>query len=474
MAKRTQLTCRKGQVLVLGLAMIAVIILAFLGMYRNGLLVGAKVKQTHAVDAAAYSGALIQARALNMQAYINTAQVGHQMAMAHLVTLGSWAKWASTSGRSLSVSNPPAWVIATHFGANHGQAYRQASRALTLSSIAHQHQALHQQFAKHDEIVEKVLARVSYAIRDTMEQSRDKAVAEVLRANYPDVQLSRQGDMQTWLQGHQAVAPSETSTSSGGKPSLEWHLDSPDYSRFSTVFKPKANYRSLLFEVSELYKFLGERDFTHKSLLPVSERCPHLRHELRRRGDTFLNDQGNWQAMDTQSYHSLRSNRWIGCYYREYPMGWGWVPGQSNSVPEGIEYTENPPDDFSSEDFWRWVNKATRWNILGGDSNPLANSRAISERHRWSGGGLVPYVDIVDASRQASLLFSLSLIQHEVEGQRLITHSHAETFFERPTYRHDRRRETANFWHPYWQVRLVKPGTPVKLGSTTVKLGEQP
>lgn len=136
-------------------------------------------------------------------------------------------------------------------------------------------------------------------------------------------------------------------------------------------------------------------------------------------------------------------------------MGWGWVPGQSNSVPEGIEYTENPPGDFSSDDFWRWVNKATQWNILSGDSNPLANSRAISERHRWSGGGLVPYVDIVNAKNQASLRFTLSLEQTSLNGHQLRTHSRAETFFERPRYRQDKRQEMANLWHPYWQARLI-------------------
>ncbi len=43
MRKTAHLAHRQGQVLVLGLAMIAVLILAFLGMYRNGVLIGAKV-----------------------------------------------------------------------------------------------------------------------------------------------------------------------------------------------------------------------------------------------------------------------------------------------------------------------------------------------------------------------------------------------------------------------------------------------
>ncbi|WP_159990622.1 hypothetical protein [Pelistega ratti] len=450
----------KGQSLVLGLSLMAILILALLGMYSNGRLMGEKLRQTNAVDAAAYSGALIQARAFNMQAYINIAQVAHQMAMAHLVTLGSWAKWASTEARSLSRRNPPSWVIATHFGASHGKAYLSSSRAMALSSIAHQQNILHQQFAKHDEIVEKVLAKVSYAIHRTLETSRDKIIQKILESNYPHKNILQESTFSSTnkdlLSTEHYIRPyEETQASSQKGIDIIWAVDNHTKEKLSALFKPRANYRSLISDVARIYQFLGERNYTKKSLLPVSRRCPHKRHELRRRGHTILNDQGNWQSMDTQSYHALRSNRWIGCYYREYPMGWGWVPGQSDSVPEDIEYTQNPPDDFSSEDFWRWVNNATSWNILSGSSNPLANSKAVSERHRWAGGGLVPYVDIKNANKQDNLLFVLSVKQKDVLDHTLTIKGAAETFFERPTLRRDRKKEMANFWHPYWKARLV-------------------
>ncbi len=474
-----ELRSQSGQALILGMLFLAILSIALIAMFNNGRLIGARLKQTHAVDAAAYSGALIQARALNMQAYINLAQVGHQMAMAHLVTLGSWARWSSTEGTQLGRANPPAYVIAMHFGAKHGLAYRQASRARAIASIADQNNQLHQQFAEHDRIVEQVLARVSVAIQETMESARDNAIQAVLQQNYPDRTVysantsmtsqvkshtlqqvpdfalgTGQQDERTAAHSFTSFTPQiEKSPVDSGE--LSWSLQQASYKAFSSMYRPKANYRSLLSEVAAVYRFLDTRDDTRRSALPVSERCPWLRHELRRRGHTILNSQGNWQSMDTQSYHALRSNKWIGCYYREYPMGWGWIPGQSGSVPEGMEYAEDPPDDFSSQDFWRWVQSATNWNIFSGSSNPLANSRAVRDRQRWSGGGLVPYIDIRDANKQASLAFRLQLHQDDVQGHTLNTTSFAQTFFERPTKRRDGLYEKPNFWHPYWQARLV-------------------
>src|SRR3546814_2539631 len=89
-----------------------------------------------ALDAAAYSGALVQARALNMLAYINRAHVGHQLAMAHLVTLGSWASLGGAQASQLKSGNPPGYLIAMLFGPDHGAAYAAASRASGFSGLA--------------------------------------------------------------------------------------------------------------------------------------------------------------------------------------------------------------------------------------------------------------------------------------------------------------------------------------------------
>lgn len=98
---------QQGQALVLGMLLMGTAILVFIRYFDTGQVVAAKSRQLHSLDAAAYSGALVQARALNMLAYINRAHVGHQVAMAHLVTLGSWASLGGAEARQLMIGDPP-------------------------------------------------------------------------------------------------------------------------------------------------------------------------------------------------------------------------------------------------------------------------------------------------------------------------------------------------------------------------------
>lgn len=127
---------QSGQALVLGMLLAAAAALVLIRYFFTGQVVAAKAKQLHALDATAYSGALVQARALNMLSYINRAQIGHQVAMAHLVTLGSWAAFGGTQSRQLASGNPPAHLIGLLFGPEHGAAYLAAGSARGMDAMA--------------------------------------------------------------------------------------------------------------------------------------------------------------------------------------------------------------------------------------------------------------------------------------------------------------------------------------------------
>ena len=131
-----RLHSQQGQVLVLGLLLASAAALVFVRYFDTGMVVAEKARQDHALDAAAYSGALVQARALNMLSYIHRAQAAHQVAMAHLVTLGSWAHFAGTEALRASMGNPPAYVIGMHFGPEHAAAYLAALKASGLEHRA--------------------------------------------------------------------------------------------------------------------------------------------------------------------------------------------------------------------------------------------------------------------------------------------------------------------------------------------------
>ncbi|HLT99552.1 MAG TPA: hypothetical protein VKZ70_07405 [Burkholderiaceae bacterium] len=415
-----------GQVMVFGLLLAGAVATALVHYFEAGKVLAQKTRQDHVLDAAAYSGALVQARALNMLAYINRAQVAHQVAMAHLVALGSLAHFAGMEAQRASLSNPPAYVIAMHFGAEHAAAYLAALQASGLEYMAREQGPLAAAYARHDELNRSVLASAASQVANRFAESRDAAMQEVVRSNYS-------GD-------------------------TEFRLDVVDDNAASYLSAYVGNrmLQPFIRGLAELYEFLEPRDYMRRSLFPVSARCPTLRHELRRRGSTVLSEQGVWQSTDTQSYHALRSNRWIGCYYREYPMGWGWIPPRESNLLD-LEYVEDSPDNFAEQDFWRWVRESTRWDIANSGGNPLANSWAYRDKQRWEGGGLPVFHDLSSSGRASTAHFTVSLQRQGSDGLTLHSRSGAETYFRRPHDRMDGLRELSSTFHPYWHARLRKP-----------------
>ena len=421
---------QQGQALVLGLLLAGLASVALFRYFVVGQVVTAKARQHHALDAAAYSGALIQARAMNMISYINRAHVGHQIAMAHLVTLGSLAHFGGMQARQRSVGNPPVHLILMLFGADHGAAYQSSSAASGLETFATVQGELAKVYSKHNAIVHDVLTSVQEAVVSGLQASRQQAIERILQANFADADYDLILREDAW----------------------------PGYvQRFSAQQK----LRPFIEDVAGRYGFLKPRNHTARNSWAVQARCPHKRHELRRRGRTELDVTGRWQSIDTQSFHALRSNRSIGCYFREYAMGWGWIPSALDPTFDS-PHVADPPANFAAQDFWRWVKEATNWDIISGDANPMADSKAVASRQRWPSGGLPAFFDVSESSA-SGIGFSLELKRNGPDGVRITTHSSAETFFARPQPRADGYRESFNLFHPYWQARLasraVLPGS---------------
>lgn len=416
-----------GQALLWGVLLAAVASTVLVRYFATGQMVAAKARQLHGLDAAAYSGALVQARALNMLALLNRTQVAHQVAMAHLVTLGSWASLGGTESRQAAVGNPPAYLIGMLFGVAHGSAYAASLRASGMELLAKTPGQLAQAYANHELLVHSVLGSVQHDIVSTLSQARYHAMMQVLDRHFE------------------------------GEPSLI-EITYDNWPGAIAVHSGRRLLAPFVRQVAGRHSFLDPRNHTARNPWPVQARCPTRRHELRRRGQTQLDDAGVWQSLDTQSFHALRSNKWIGCYFREYAMGWGWIP-TSRTQNIDAPHVENPPDNFSAQDFWRWVQEATTWNIFFGDSNPLASSRALVDQSRWQSAGLPNYFDVTTGAAETTLGFGVKLRRPGPEGVPITTYSGAETFFARPYARIDGSGELPNLFHPYWQARLASDGT---------------
>ncbi|WP_249276259.1 hypothetical protein [Bordetella genomosp. 7] len=442
-------SAQAGQALPIVLALAAVGGIALVALYNVGQTAAARLRLTHAADAAAYSGALAQARTLNLLAYINRAQVAHQVAMAHLVTLASWAQFGQAQARQQSIRNPPASLIGALFGPSLGAAYARASH--TGDALP----GLAQAFQQHDQIVHQVLQQAAASAVEHLPASRQQTMLRVLHANYPEFYSSP---------GSQATA--------GASPLQLLESGGPA----DAVQRVSGNTPTHLRGMAELaagrYDFLRPRTLTRHSAWIVHRRCPTRRHELRRRGGTWLGADGRWGAQDTLSYHALRSNRWIGCYYREYAMGWGQG---GRAAPGSDEYIEKPPHDFSQQDFWRWVHEHTSWDIFTGRTNPMAGSYAVAGAARWRSRGLPSYFELARHAANAPLRFAIQVRQsaaslattdaasqvraptgrYAYRGLRMsesvTVASAAETYFASPPGAAD---ELAGLFRPYWQARL--------------------
>lgn len=434
-------TGQHGQVLLPGLLLLGGLAAVLVMQYGVGRTVESRTRLIHATDAAAFSGALEQARQLNFLAYANRTQVAHQIAMAHLVTLGAYMAFADTLAGQHRRNNPPEHLLATLFGREVAQAYRAARNDPQAQA------GLARAYAEHDRVVHEVLAAGSAAAVAGLPAARARRVREVLRDNL------------------------------GAGDSPVFHLSQDDWPGYvrRRAATPGRGLWSVVEQAAGRYDFLGRRDATRSKALPNGTRCPQAPHALRRRGSTWLGADGRWGALDTQSFHSSRQNRWAGCYYREYSMAWGAVLGPNAEAPSEVEYTVAPPADFTELDFWRWVRQSTTWDLRAGTGTPLANSYAMAGARRWPGRGLPDDYEV--AKDAAPLRFTLAVRlerqvtmqargtdERAVPGSRLDEHpaivasSTAETYFSRPSAHPDGAVELATLFRPYWQARLSAEG----------------
>ena len=437
-----------GQALALGLVLAGVAATALVAVYNLGQVALARTRLTHAADAAAYSAAIVQARSLNILAHVQRTQIAHQVAIAHLVTLGAWAQFSDTQSSRYRAGNPPGYIIGRFFGIQHRQAYA-ASRAMS----ADMRSALDHAMAEHQRSSHDVLDTVARRLVIGLPATRDAAIEHVLKANLPGLNVSRaDGDVVYRIERDSWPALLESFGRGGSKDA--------------------AYLRLAVQRAVSAYGFVGKRNRSAFNVFPSVPYCPWLRHVLRRRGDTRMDKHGRWIAADTQSFHALRGNRYIGCYYREYAMGWA-MKRPSSRAPS-VDSAPKVPDNFSEEHFWRWARRATRWNLLLAH-NRIGNLRGARDAWISDQRGLPRGFDVVRGRQTASIEISLRqaggsvmttdgrsavrpvigrLVQSVLgEGRGVHASAAAQTYFDSPKSK--KRLSRANAWRPYWQARLV-------------------
>jgi hypothetical protein len=427
---------QKGQVLLLGLVLCGAGVLAWILMLDIGQRVHDQTSLHRATDAAAYSAALIQARSMNLHAYLNRAQLAHQLGMAHLIAVATASQYRAKLANQASRRNPPASLIGAFFGPQHSMAYVSALSG-GLDGAASQH-ALRDAYLRHERHVHQALDQVRQLQLRGAEQQREHAIHRMLIANVGQSGSALKGNSLTEL-GLSVVLSLDES-----KGLVE------QYAGTDSV------WRDFLTELVGQYGFLTERNRTQRNVWLVNPRCPFKRHELRRKGRLTLGSDGQWLSEESLSFHALRHNKIIGCYHREYPMGWASLnTHEKGDHPNATQSVVTMPD-FSRQAFWRWsrTQNGRGWNILSGNSNPLAQRYGQAVAVKWSAKGLGRYAQLNTGRERKPIRFAVNVFQKINRDNTIQSQATAQTYFAPPTSSRGRAK-TPSLFEPYWRATLI-------------------
>jgi hypothetical protein len=170
-----------------------------------------------------------------------------------------------------------------------------------------------------------------------------------------------------------------------------------------------------------------------------------------------LTRDGVWSSEENQSFHNVRFNRAIGCYYREYPMGWATVETRPNAL-SGLGSLDEPMQTFKDKSFWKWAGERawSGWNIFGGTRNPLAERWANQTPVVWRARQQARYTRLSSARPDASAQLVIEVVQRWIDYPTIRSLSAAEAYFLDPSTDKSGRAEAPSLFKPFWLARLIR------------------
>lgn len=444
---------QQGQVLPMGLALLALMLMGVFVLYNTGQVATDKLKLANAADAAAYSGSLWQARSMNFQAYTNRAMVANQVSMAQAVTLQSWTSYGAVAGENISTVLRPIPILNV---VAQGVASGLASVEKIVSPIS----------VALLKVVDVVNHGLSVA-QEAMFVSTFLATPDVVRAV-----VSESDSRFTVNTAYSGIGLSNNLN--------EWK----DFTtRFTDEDLEAMQSRAGMINESR-DDFTRERNWKFfKNFWFYS--TPLLRHRLYREGKTkliFVENEGEaqweWKAKDTLSLHN-RLWRWRGAKRYEIPIGWAEAFANSESSNSTIE-----PDACSSAREFQQSSQCARFLGMNRRAEYLADTGVRSpvapQQTRVAMSGFNGLQAFRVLSKQ-TLANELPRIQLKIEvsmsaedivsadtsglgdtfqspvaalGGVVSSISTAEVFYQKPDSSDATTLESATAYSPYWGAKL--------------------
>lgn len=429
---------QRGQAIPLGLVAIAVSMALVLVLFNTSQITTEKMRAANTADAAAYSGMVWQARALNFQAYINRASVANQVSIAQMVSFASWTKYFRTTARNINTIGQfiPYVNIVTRI----------------MNQIATQMDNI---MVRLVNVVVPVLDGLLTGLRIALQAvhwaaagTTTSIVREVVRRNDPLFDITPSG----------LVYLARNAINYGN-----------DFSRTYSSNSEKRRVANVMMDSRD--DFSRDRGWEMRLL-----NLGFVRYELVKGGTTRLlnrNDTWEWKGRDTLSLHTY-TRTWRGTRHTEMPIGWGaaYASQDIENCRRNCGWTANSSAEQLANA------EITRLRGYGRSESGVRAYReirnlrvtdpklplAIEIRKRATNIRTSSNIPGMGSSSNAQTMsggigVGMFRINDNLAGNEIAAVSKAEVYFKRPERRADGQSEYGNLFNPYWDARLASAAT---------------
>ena len=392
------------------------------------------MRAMNAADAAAYSGAIWQARSLNFQAYMNRAMVVNEVTIAQSVSLRFWTDYLNRFVNNVSlVGGWVPWV---------GQVLRAISR---------------------------VIDRVNRSMQDTMPVVEKGSRTLAYLENVLQTTFNNAGSIGASEIAIEVAKRNGAEISRGGYALLA--TNTVEWTRFTQTYAGNGRKRLRAVTLDSRDGFTQGREWEWGFVVG----------KLDKQGGTDLVNYDAWKAMDSAAMCTgvIKCRPWV-------ELGWGGAQAYAPNYVATIG-THGNGSDWNRRDGVRARNqansKAQRTDLPRvfpdyRDLKDLDPARSDKQKMAFAVEVLVSDKNVPTANRAfgaKTALIDGTTIEHDPqyngEGSGVYGLAEACVAFERPigAKRSDGRTERPSLFNPYWRASLVVPSRRTRVEAGAVK-----
>lgn len=432
-----------GQILMAGIGLLLITAGLMYFLVNAGQTVTEKMRVTNAADAAAYSAGVVEARVLNVDAYLNRAMIANEIVIAQMVSMASWLRYFATA-----TDNIPGTVADINFMLQPDLQALQISATFAAAKYGVSYLGM-----TAEELADYI---VDYGIGPII--TAHDLVVKGLSFTQGVIQANLTAGVRQQQIANDLVQQMDPALKA------ELILTSHGFDRFTKEYAGQERTRFADVTTRSRDPFTRERNWTIDSF-----DIPLIRRDgaLKKRGGTDLIGFDEWRAVDTLELHGRRFGcgklgiSW--CDDIQTPIGWGAVNvnaggGDAGQGHHGNAYNENRRTAGMADSDMREPQIYSFSGIPASRDLRDLDPKAVRSTHLTvlvskSQGSLMTS----GGAAQAKPAGDLALFNDKPAGGQLMALARAEVFFDRIAARADGKSEIASLYNPYWRVRLVAP-----------------